>query len=119
MTKRKLLLGVIVLALIGGVVLLRGLWPTDGIAARAPTARATPPGPVQTAMDERKNVPVSLQTLRTVTPIASVAIKARVDTTITAVHFTDGALVHEANPLFTLDDRAIRAQIAQIEGQLA
>jgi len=74
---------------------------------------------VETVRAERKSVPVTLEALGTVTPIARVAIKARVDTTITAVHFTDGALVHEGDPLFTLDDRAIRAQIAQIEGQLA
>jgi membrane fusion protein, multidrug efflux system len=118
MTKRKLFFGVIVLALIGGVVLWRGTWTADGVAARAPkaTARAVP---VETARAERKNVPVSLEALGTVTPIASVAIKARVDTTITAVHFRDGALVHAGDLLFTLDDRAIRAQIAQIEGQLA
>jgi multidrug efflux system membrane fusion protein len=119
MTKRKLFFGVIVLALIGGVVLLRGLWTTDGVAARAPKVAAARVVPVETAQAERKNVPVSLQALGSVTPMASVAIKARVDTTITAVHFTDGALVRKGDPLFTLDDRAIRAQIAQVIGQLA
>ena len=119
MTKGKLFFGVIVLALIGGVVLWRGLWTTDGAAARAPKAAATRIVPVETARAERKNVPVSLEALGTVTPIASVALKARVDTNIVAVHFADGALVHKGDPLFTLDDRAIRAQIAQVEGQLA
>ena len=117
MTKGKLFFGVIVLALIGVVVLWRGFWTTDGAAARTPKVAAAVP--VETIRAELKNVPVTLEALGTVTPIARVAIKARVDTTITAVHFTDGALVHEGDPLFTLDDRAIRAQIAQIEGQLA
>jgi multidrug efflux system membrane fusion protein len=120
MTKGKLFFGVIVLALIGGAVLWRGNWTTEGAAARTPRAAAAARVvPVETAKAERKTVPVTLQALGTVTPIASVALKARVDTTITAVHFQDGALVHKGDPLFTLDGRAIEAQIAQTEGQIA
>jgi RND family efflux transporter MFP subunit len=131
----KLFFGAVLLALIaaaifwrggwttdGAVAALRGLWPAESSAARAPQ-RGRNAGnrvvPVETARAERKTVPVTLQALGSVTPIASVAVKARVDTAITAVHFQDGALVHKGDPLFTLDDRAIRAQIAQVEGQLA
>ena len=53
------------------------------------------------------------------TPIASVAIKARVDTTIVGVHFRDGAHVNKGDLLFTLDCRAMEAQIAQTEGMVA
>jgi multidrug efflux system membrane fusion protein len=101
-------------------VLVRGFWSTDGAAARS--ARGAAPNrvvPVEVARAERKQVPVQLQALGTVTPIASVAIKARVDTTITAVHFADGAHVNRGDPLFTLDSRAIQAQIATTEGQIA
>jgi len=120
MTKGKFFFGVIVLALIGGAVLWRGTWTTDGAAARTPRATAAARVvPVETAKAERKTVPVTLQALGTVTPIASVALKARVDTNITAVHFQDGALVRKGDPLFTLDGRAIEAQIAQTEGQIA
>jgi multidrug efflux system membrane fusion protein len=135
MSKGKLFFGAVLLALIvaavfwrggwsteGATALVRGLWPAESAAARTPAAGSRPAAravPVETARAERKTVPVTLQALGTVTPIASVAIKARVDTSITAVHFQDGALVHKGDPLFTLDDRAIRAQIAQIEGQLA
>jgi len=62
---------------------------------------------------------VRVESLGSVTPIASVAIKARVDTTIMAVHFRDGAEVKKGDPLFTLDGRAIEAQIAQTEGMVA
>ena len=120
MTKGKFFFGVIVLALIVGAVLWRGNWTTDGAAARTPRATAAARVvPVETAKAERKTVPVTLQALGTVTPIASVALKARVDTNITAVHFQDGALVRKGDPLFTLDGRAIEAQIAQTEGQIA
>jgi RND family efflux transporter MFP subunit len=117
MRKAKWAFGAIALALIGIVVLWRGVWTTDGAAARAP--KAAQAVPVETATAERRPVPVLIQALGTVTPIASVAIKARVDTTITGVHFQDGALVHQGDLLFTLDGRAIEAQIAQTEGQIA
>lgn len=120
MTRRKLFFGVAVLALIGVAVLARGFWTTDGVAARS--ARGQAPGrvvPIEVGKAERKQVPVQLQALGTVTPIASVAIKARVDTAITEVHFADGAHVNRGEVLFTLDGRAIQAQIAATEGQIA
>src|SRR5690349_12996317 len=120
MTRRKWVFGVALLALIGAAVLVRGFWTTDGAAARsARGAAANRVVPVEVAKAERKQVPVLLQALGTVTPIASVALKARVDTNITAVHFSDGAHVKEGDALFTLDGRAIQAQIAATEGQIA
>jgi RND family efflux transporter MFP subunit len=119
MSRGKWVLGVAVLALIGGAVLWRGIGPTDGAKARTARAANNRPVAVVVAKAERKQVPVQIDALGTVTPIASVALKARVDTNITDVHFQDGALVHKGDMLFTLDDRAIRAQIAQTEGQIA
>ena len=116
MTKRKWLFGVAALALIGIAMLVRGLWTSDGAARSQVTPRVVP---VEVATAERKTVPVRIESLGSVTPIASVAIKARVDTTITAVHFRDGAAVKKGDLLFTLDGRAIEAQIAQTEGAIA
>jgi RND family efflux transporter MFP subunit len=50
-----------------------------------------------------------------VTPIASVALKPRVDTTITAVHFEDGARVNKGDLLFTLDCRQVEADIKKTQ----
>jgi len=120
MTRGKFFFGVALLALIAIAVLVRGFWTTDGAAARsARGASANRVVPVEVAKAERKQVPVQLQALGTVTPIASVALKARVDTTITEVHFADGAHVNQGDLLFTLDGRAIQAQIAATEGQIA
>ena len=116
MTKRKWLFGVAALALIGIALLVRGLWTGDGAARTQAPARVVP---VEVAVAVRKAVPVRIGSLGSVTPIASVAIKARVDTTITAVHFRDGAAVKKGDLLFTLDGRAIEAQIAQTEGAIA
>ena len=74
---------------------------------------------VELAKAERKSVPVDVDAIGTVTPISSVALKSRLETTIVAVHFEDGARVNEGDLLFTLDSRQIDAQIEQAEGVLA
>ena len=74
---------------------------------------------VELTKAERKPVPVDVDSIGTVTPISSVALKSRVETTIVSVHFEDGAKVHEGDLLFTLDARQIDAQIEQAEGMLA
>jgi RND family efflux transporter MFP subunit len=74
---------------------------------------------VELAKAERKPVPVDVDSIGTVTPISSVALKSRVETTIVSVHFEDGARVSEGDLLFTLDARQIDAQIEQAEGMLA
>ena len=64
-------------------------------------------------------MPVRIDLLGTVTPIASVAVKTRIDSEIVGVHFRDGSMVRTGDLLFTMDGRAIEAQIRQFEGQLA
>jgi RND family efflux transporter MFP subunit len=113
MTKRKWFLGVAVLALIAVAVLSRGFFSSDGaVANRGRSERAVP---VEIAKAERKMMPVKLDALGTVTPIASVALKPRVDTTITGVHFEDGARVKKGDLLFTLDCRQVEADIKKTQ----
>jgi len=95
----------------------RPSWFTRGDAAQAPVrARSVS---VEVAKAERKPVPVDVDSIGTVTPISSVALKSRLETTITSVHFEDGARVNEGDLLFTLDGRQLDAQIAQAEATLA
>jgi RND family efflux transporter MFP subunit len=120
-TKRSTLVigGLIVLAAGGYAVAARYGWSPFGAVAQSP---ARPPAqrvvPVEITKAVKQRVPVRLDALGTVTPIASVAIKSRLETTIVSVHFTDGAHVTEGDLLFTLDSRAIEAQIRQAEGVL-
>src|SRR4051794_17213434 len=74
---------------------------------------------VELAKAERKSMPVDVDAIGMVTPISSVALKSRLETTIVRVHFEDGAKVSEGDVLFTLDARQIDAQIEQAEGVLA
>jgi RND family efflux transporter MFP subunit len=113
MTKRKWLFGVVAIALVALAALGRGIFSGDNAAAkREATQRAVP---VDIAKAKRKMVPVKLDALGTVTPIASVALKPRVDTTITAVHFEDGARVNKGDLLFTLDCRQVEADIKKTQ----
>jgi RND family efflux transporter MFP subunit len=97
-----------------------GYWPFHGAVAQAPSQKNAPRVvPVEVAKAEKKRVPVRIELLGTVTPMASVAVKTRIDSEITEVHFRDGATVKQGELLFTMDNRAIEAQIRQAEGQLA
>jgi len=119
MIKRKWLFGVAALALIGIALLARGLWTSDRAAAARAQGQGAHVVPVEVGKAVRKQVPVRLDALGSVTPIASVAIKARIDTAIDSVHFADGAHVNKGDLLFTLDCRAVDGQIAQTEGSVA
>src|SRR4051795_2933579 len=95
----------------------RASWMGGGASAQGPQRPRVIS--VEIAKAERKPVPVDVDSIGTVTPISSVALKSRVETTIVSVHFEDGAKVSEGDLLFTLDARQIDAQIEQAEGGLA
>ncbi len=125
MKKRNLVLGVAAVLAVAAVVGAKaGLlpatwnpWASEGAATQGPRAERNVP--VDVAVATKKRVPVSVDLLGTVTPIASVAVKPRVDTSIVGVHFQDGAMVRQGDILFTLDARAVEAQLRQAEGNLA
>lgn len=120
MKKRTLLLGAAVLLAAGGIFAATrsGLWSPGGAVAQSPRPAAVRAIPVEVALAEKTKVPVRIDALGTVTPIASVAVKARIDSEIVGVHFRDGAMVRQGDLLFTLDSRAIEAQIKQVTGIL-
>jgi RND family efflux transporter MFP subunit len=108
--------GALALAALAAFV-TRSSWTGGGASAQGPQrARVVS---VELAKAERKLVPVDVDAIGTVTPISSVALKSRVETTIMSVHFEDGARVNQGDLLFTLDARQIDAQIEQAEGMLA
>ena len=119
MKKRTLVLGaILVLAAAGTFAAVRGdLW-SGGAVAQAPRQNAPRAVPVEVALAAKKTLPVRIDVLGTVTPIHSVAVKPRVDSEIVGVHFRDGAMVRQGDLLFTLDGRAIEAQIRQVQGVL-
>src|SRR5262245_26647481 len=113
------LCGVVVAVLVGAGWQSKTLWRPEGAVAQAPRQQGGRAIPVEVATATMKALPVRLEALGTVTPIATVAVKSRLETEIVTVHFADGATVKEGDVLFTLDGRTLQAQIRQAEGVLA
>ncbi len=114
MTRRTLLFAAgAIVAVTAAFFLTRSYWVTNNAAAQSrQSARVVP---VNTAIAQKKVVPVRLEALGNVTTIASVAIKSRVDSVIMAVHVSDGARVKEGDLLFTLDGRQTEAEIKRVQ----
>jgi RND family efflux transporter MFP subunit len=119
MKRRSLMIcgGVLLVGALAAAFVTRSSWMGTGASAQGPQKPRVVS--VEVAKAERKPVPVDVDSIGTVTPISSVALKSRIETTIVAVHFEDGAKVNEGDLLFTLDARQIDAQIEQAEGMLA
>ena len=67
--------------------------------------------PVTEAVAQLKAMPVQITTIGHVEPIATVAVRPRVDGEIAAVPVTDGQQVKKGDLLFQLDDRQARAAL--------
>ncbi len=74
---------------------------------------------VTAAKAVRKSVPVRLEALGTVTTMAAVAVKPRIDSEIIAVKFEDGQRVKQGDVLFVLDSRTIETEIRRVEAVIA
>lgn len=96
---------------------LRRLGRSDTAVAQQPPA-APRPIAVEVAIASKKDMPVLLDGIGNVTTIASVAVRSRLDNEIVEVHFADGAKVNKGDLLVTLDQRALQAQIRQVEGNI-
>jgi RND family efflux transporter MFP subunit len=134
MSRSKVLFGLLVVAVAGWAAVSGRLGSTEELAKWFPplkwfadkaVAQSPQGGPpqrtvaVEVAKAVKKKTPVILDALGNVTTMASVAVKPRIDSEIVGIHFADGAFVKRGDLLITLDSRAIEAQIAQAEGNLA
>jgi membrane fusion protein, multidrug efflux system len=95
---------------------LSGLIKTN--AAPPPAANAARSVPVVTNKVERKSVPITLDAVGTVQAIASIPIRARIDSQVSAVHVEEGAQVKAGDLLFTLDARTQLALHEQSTAQI-
>lgn len=118
MKKRTLVVGLAaVLAVAGAAAFFWNGSTSQRAAAQAPrTVRVVP---VAVAKAVKQAVPVRIEALGTVSTIASVAIRTRVDSEIVAVRFSDGARVKQGDVLFVLDSRTIETEIKRVEAVIA
>ena len=85
----------------------------------AATGRRAPPIAVITATAESRAVPVTQTYVGSVEPVASVALRTRVDGVILNAAVTEGQTVKAGDVLFRLDDRTIQASIAKDKAAIA
>jgi multidrug efflux system membrane fusion protein len=110
------------LAVIGGVLLLGLLWlglrgadPGKAGAAKGPG----PAIPVIVASAERRDVPVYLTGLGTITAFNTVTVRTRVDGQIVQVAFREGQEVNKGDLLLVIDPRPFEVQLSQAQASLA
>ncbi|HVN42219.1 MAG TPA: efflux RND transporter periplasmic adaptor subunit, partial [Steroidobacteraceae bacterium] len=77
------------------------------------------PVPVVAVAASSADVGVVIDALGSVTPIATVTVRTRVDGQLMKIHFREGQLVREGELLAEIDPRPFQVQLATAEGQYA
>lgn len=108
---------------LGGVVMAAGVvaltTPWSPRLEAAPTPKALPPVPVRVALAEQQNVPQELQVVGHVQSLHQVVVRPQIEGMLTEVRFAEGQRVSKGQVLARLDDRSLKAQLAQAEAELA
>src|SRR6185295_9281125 len=83
--------------------------------AAPPTSNAVP---VVVAKVSQKLMPVEVNSVGNVEPIATVAIKAQVSGELLDVHFKEGDFVHRGQQLFSIDPRPFQGQVGRNQANI-
>jgi multidrug efflux system membrane fusion protein len=113
--RRQLLLIVAVLVAMALIA-----WLVTPKGTRAPTGRfgATGPMPVVAAPVRTGDMPIVLNGLGAVTPIATVTVQSQISGQITQIPFKEGQTVKPGDPLILIDPRPYQVALEQAEGAL-
>ncbi len=93
--------------------------PAEGGRPGAGGPAGRPPVPVNTEMATRGPIPFRIDAVGTVQPIATIALKTRIDAQVEKIFVADGSSVKAGDMLVKLDSRQIEAQIKQTEATIA
>jgi membrane fusion protein, multidrug efflux system len=109
----------VALLLCAGWLFARGKSAPGTAGGHGGRAGAGAPVPVAVAVAERRDMPVYLTGLGTVTAFNTVTVKSRVDGQITEVAFKEGQEVHEGDLLVVIDPRPSEVALQQAQANLA
>jgi multidrug efflux system membrane fusion protein len=79
-------------------------------------ARGAPPSTVGVATAHKADIPVTLEALGTVTPVANVTVQPQVSGLLTQVLFKEGQMVKKGDVLATIDPRPFQMALDQARG---
>lgn len=99
-----------------GLIALTVPWSPRLQAAPAP--KSAPSVPVRVAQAAQQDVPLELQMIGHVQSLHQVLVRPQIEGVLTEVRFTEGQRVARGDVLARLDDRALKAQLAQAEAEL-
>jgi multidrug efflux system membrane fusion protein len=106
------------------LVIATGMWlwmrwrPASATTTVASNRRAQAV-PVTAATAASGSIDVYFTGLGSVTPLATITVKSRVDGELVAVEYREGQMVNKGDPLVQIDPRPYQVQLEQAEGQLA
>ena len=108
--------------LVGAVVVIGGgIWYITHSGSETAAAKAAGqqgPTTVSVMTPQRQDVPVILQANGTVMPISTVDLHPQTTATIAKVHIKEGQFVKSGELMFSLDDRAERANVDKAQAQV-
>lgn len=111
----RLLLGLVLIVIVIALI----VWhPWSGNAPRHP-GRTEAPQPVREATITKGDMPVMLEGLGTVTPLATVTVITQINGQLTEVGFKEGQLVKKGDFLAQIDPRPYQVALEQAQGSLA
>lgn len=118
MLRRILTIGFVLLALAGAIALT--VWRLNTNAAGGGGPRpADAPVPIRVLPVTRVDVPIYVEALGTVTPLATALVHARVEGVLERFTFEEGELVAAGQVLAELDARPFRVAAQQADGAFA
>ena len=89
--------------------------PTNGFGGRGGRPGATVAFAAATVAD----IPIRMEALGTVTPIAMATVRAQVSGVLTQIHYTEGQVIEKGMPLAQIDPRPFRLTLNQALAQQA
>ena len=88
-------------------------------ASRPAAPSGPPPQTVRVAEAVTGDMPITIDALGTVTPLATVTVKTQISGKLMQVGYKEGQLVKEGDFLAQIDSRPYEATLAQAQGQIA